>query len=78
MRRIADAKSIPLAQKESLSTLNLKLRQGKVYNQLVARQVDAWADLRNYADHGHFNEFTEHDVNKMLGEVRAFLAQYLI
>ncbi|HZU04335.1 MAG TPA: hypothetical protein VFB73_00010 [Chloroflexota bacterium] len=77
MRRIARNHEIELALKETSGSLNLKLRRKPVYNQVVARQVDVWADIRNYADHGRFQEFTERQVKEMLAGVRNYLAQYL-
>ncbi len=77
LRRIASEHSILLDPNESISKLNDKLRKANIYNQMIWRQVSVWGDLRNYADHGHFNQFQESDVIELLREVRAFLSQYL-
>jgi hypothetical protein len=37
----------------------------------------AWADVRNHAAHGNFDEFTKDQVGSMLSGINNFLIQYL-
>jgi hypothetical protein len=77
LRKISDKHSIALEPRETIDSLNVKLRKATIYTMLVARQVDVWREVRNNADHGQFTQFTKQDVEKMLNEVRDFLARYL-
>jgi hypothetical protein len=77
MRKIADKHSVALEPQETIDRLNIKLRKAQVYTTVVSRQVDVWREVRNKADHGQFTQFTKQDVEKMLDEVRDFLARYL-
>jgi hypothetical protein len=77
MRRLAINHNIPLDAKETLNTLDVKLRKGNVYNMLESRQIDVWREVRNNADHAKWGEFTKKDVTEMLAGVRGFLAKHL-
>jgi hypothetical protein len=76
LRKIATAHNIQLNPKETINTLNEKCRTA-VYNQLVWRRVQTWGDIRNYADHGHYNEYSADDVAEMIEGIEGFLSQYL-
>jgi len=41
------------------------------------KQITAWGDTRNKADHGKFSELKEVDVSMMITGVRAFIARRL-
>jgi hypothetical protein len=62
---------------DNISSLNRKLADQDVYNRLKQREIGAWNKLRDYADHGHFDEYEPSDVRGMLSGVRAFLSDYL-
>src|SRR6266480_317519 len=51
------------------------LKRRQVFNELQAKQLRAWAAIRNSAAHGKFEEFTRHQVEQMLEGIGAFLAQ---
>jgi len=41
------------------------------------QQITAWTTLRNFADHGKFDEYTAQQVGSMISDVRSFLATHL-
>lgn len=77
LRRIALNARIKLKNKEDLTSLNHKCADVEVYNRLVQRKIQVWIDIRNNADHGKFNEYSEIDVQEMLKGVKNFLADFL-
>jgi hypothetical protein len=58
LRRIARNRETPTKPGDDLSTLNQKLAQAQVYNRLTQKRVQVWGDIRNHADHGHFDQYT--------------------
>jgi hypothetical protein len=48
-----------------------------VYSKLVQKRITALADIRNNADHGHFDKFSSDDVEDMVKWLRRFTADYL-
>jgi hypothetical protein len=60
-----------------LSVMNEELRKAGVYNQVVWRQIQGWADVRNAAAHGQPNGFEEDDVKLMIDGIRSFLANQI-
>lgn len=52
-------------------------QQKEALNELTAKQLRAWADVRNHAAHGNFDEFTKDQVGSMLSGINNFLIQYL-
>lgn len=75
LRKLCLNNSITLKAKEDISSLNHKLADKNVYNRLVQRQIQAWEKIRDYADHGKFDEYKLEDVNDMLKGVRRFLEE---
>jgi hypothetical protein len=53
------------------------LKKAGVFNELKAKQIRAWTDIRNAAAHGNFSVFTRNDVEIMIRGVNNFLADYL-
>lgn len=53
------------------------LKKSGVFNELKAKQLRSWADIRNAAAHGRFEDFNKSDVEQMLQGVTSFLADYL-
>lgn len=70
---IADAKGQP----KTLNPLIDDLKKSGLYNELKAKQLRAWADIRNAAAHGEFGKFTRQDVEQMIVGVQNFLSDYL-
>lgn len=77
LRRIASNASIELKPVEGLSSLNRKCCKAEIYTKIVHDRLQVWIDVRNSADHGQFNEYSEQDVQDMLKGVRKFLGDYL-
>ena len=66
-------------EKGELKTMNPlidDLKSAGLYNEVKAKQLRAWADIRNKAAHGHFDQFTKQDVELMLKAISDFLAEY--
>jgi hypothetical protein len=77
LRRIATQQGIKVRPRDDLNGLNSKLAQAGVYNRLTQKKLQVWADIRNHADHGQFDEYTEADVRDMLAGASDFLATHL-
>jgi hypothetical protein len=54
-----------------------ELKKANAFNELKAKQLRAWVDIRNAAAHGDFAKFTRNDVETMIGGISNFLADYL-
>jgi len=57
-----------------LNSLIDELKKTGFFNELKAKQLRAWADIRNAAAHGKFDEFSRSDVEQMIQGVKYFLA----
>lgn len=78
LRRICSNNSITVKSDDNISSLNRKIADTKkVYNRLKQREIEVWNKLRDYADHGHFDQYKSDDVKDMLKGVRDFLSEYL-
>jgi len=58
-------------------TLNIyidDLKKASVYNEARAKELRAWADIRNLAAHGRPEEFTPQQVSNMLSGIQSLLA----
>lgn len=53
------------------------LKKAGTFNEAKAKQLRAWAALRNHAAHGEFDEFKRPDVEVMLKSISDFLARDL-
>ena len=60
-----------------LNALIDNLKNAGLYNELKAKQLRAWADIRNAAAHGKFGDFNRKDMEEMLKGVQNFLADYM-
>jgi len=77
LRRICGSNNITVKSDDNISSLNQKLAQNHIYNPLQQGQIQVWNKLRDYADHGNFDEYDEDNVKDMLRGVRSFLSEYL-
>jgi hypothetical protein len=77
LRRICGNNSLPVKSDDNISSLNRKLADKDVYNRLKQREIEVWNKLRDYADHGHFDQYKPDDVKDILKGVRSFLSEYL-
>jgi hypothetical protein len=69
----ADANGAP----KTLNPLIDDLKARGVFNELKAKQLRSWADARNKAAHGQFDQFKKSDVEPMIQGINGFLADYL-
>jgi hypothetical protein len=83
LRRLCQRQSPPVdtvkpnGSPKTLSALIDDLKGAGLYNELKAKQLRAWTDIRNSAAHGHFNAFSRQDVEQMLVGVQNFLAEFM-
>jgi hypothetical protein len=66
----------PWQADSSISKLNDGLKKGDVYGQAVWRQIQVWSDIRNNADHGHFDKVDAGQVKHMISGIRDFIARH--
>jgi len=64
-------------QQKALNDFIDDLKRIGVYNEVKAKQLRAWADIRNAAAHGEFDKFSRADVDQMIPAIKTFLAEYL-
>ena len=67
----------PKGDHKTLGPLIDDLKKAGVFNEAKAKQLRAWADIRNLAAHGEFNQFKRTDVEAMLAGINNFLADHL-
>ena len=82
LRRLCDAQGIAYdVEKTSISKLQSALYQPSKKIEVISvsenKQITAWGDTRNKADHGRFGEITHTEVVGMIFGVRAFLDKHL-
>jgi hypothetical protein len=77
LRKIVIRNSISVKGTENLSSLNQKCANAEVYNRLVQKRLEVFIGIRNSADHGNFDEYSEVDVRDMVRGVKMFLGEYL-
>jgi len=61
----------------TLNPLIEAIKKAGIFNELKAKQLRAWADIRNQAAHGEFEKFTRSDVELMIKGIKNFLADYI-
>jgi hypothetical protein len=54
------------------------LKKNNVFNEVTAKHLKAWADIRNSAAHGNFDEFDRSHVDQMIQGIKNFLATHMI
>ena len=77
LRKLAARHSVIIPDKSTLDRLNADLAAAGAYTKLAQKNITAYADVRNNADHGRFDKFSNDDVEAMLKWVRRFLAEHL-
>ena len=77
LRKLCLKRGIAVPERTSIGTLNSDLARDRAYPLLTQKQITAHADIRNSADHGHFDRFTQADVEDMIRWVRMFTEQYM-
>jgi hypothetical protein len=82
LRRLCDARGLAYdAQRTSISKLQAAVFQPSKQIEIISisenKQITAWGDTRNKADHGRFGEITHAEVVAMVVGVRAFIERHL-
>ena len=84
LRTLCDKQSpsIPIVHSNgkplTLNSLIDVLKKNNVFNELTAKQLRAWADIRNSAAHGNFDEFNRSQVDLMIQGINNFLGLHMI
>lgn len=79
-RRIAKNKNVQLPSGATLIPISQELARAGVLSSLEQKQIVAWGDIRDKADHGNFQQFQSISKKKkeeMLEGIRDFLAKHL-
>ena len=83
LRRLCERQTPPVetanenGRLKNLNSLIQDLQKANAFNKLKAQQLRGWAQVRNCAAHGKFDEFSRDDVELMVKGVTNFLADYL-
>ena len=77
LRKLCQSKNIPIPDKTKIDRLNAELAKAGVYDTLIQKRITAIADIRNNADHGHFDKYKKEDVEDMVKWIRRFTTDYL-
>jgi hypothetical protein len=83
LRTLFDKQSPPILTVNSSQPLTLNplinaLKKNNLFNELTAKQLRAWADIRNSAAHGNFDEFDRNQVALMIHGINHFLETHMI
>jgi len=82
VRKLAAANLIPITNSNgkrlTIEPLNVELEKKGAYNALIKKQITSWADLRNNAAHGHYDEYDSQQVKAMIDYVTNFTSTYLV
>jgi len=70
LRRLHLKRIGPWQGDSGITKLNDGLRKADVYSQSVWRQTQVWGDIRNDADHGHFEKVNADHVRLMAQGIR--------
>ncbi len=60
-----------------LGKMNEDLAKAGVYNKLVQKKVQVWADVRNNAAHGHCDQYEPADVQDTIRDIETFVSERL-
>ncbi len=77
LRRLCEKHGVAMPDSTKIDRLNSELARAGVYDKLIQKRITALADIRNNADHGHFDKFRKEDVEDMVKWIRSFAADYL-
>ncbi len=82
LRRLCERQNPPISTKTNgkykmLKTLIDDLKQSSLFDGPKAKQLEAWASIRNVAAHGQFDKFKRSDVEQMIIGIKDFLADYI-
>ncbi len=77
LRRICEINQVEIPERGGIEVFNIELARAGVYNKLKQKLITAWADLRNKADHGKFEEVEKDDVQSMISWIKKFQDEFL-
>lgn len=80
LRKLADANGVATFKSGkplTIDPLNVALVKAAVYNKLVQKQITSWADLRNKAAHGNYDDYDKKQVEMFLSFTQDFCSRYL-
>jgi len=77
LRKLCDKKGISYSAVTKIDPLNISLAKAGVYDKLVQKEITAKADIRNNADHAHYDKVKPEDVADMLKWLRRFIRDYM-
>jgi hypothetical protein len=77
LRKLCEKHGVTIPDSPKIDRLNADLAKANVYDKLIQKRIIAIADIRNNADHGHFDRFKKEDVEDMVKWIRNFAADYL-
>ena len=80
LKKIAKKNNISIQRKhgreDGIGSLNKKLSQKQIYNELKRRSIHTWKEIRDNAAHGKFNEYNKNDVKTMVEGINGFLSEH--
>lgn len=74
LKELCARNGIPVSK---LDRMNADLCKAGIYNMGMQKQITAWAERRNKAAHGDWNEYNAADVEDMTRGVTRLIAEYL-
>jgi len=77
LRKLCEKNNLSVPASTKIDRLNADLVKTGIYDKLIQKRITAIADIRNNADHGHFDKFRREDVEDMVKWVRSFTADFL-
>lgn len=75
LRKLCAKHCLTVSPKPKLDTMNADLAKAGAYAKGDQKQVTAWADLRNDAAHGKYENYRKEMVELMLAGVRGFISR---
>jgi hypothetical protein len=73
LRKLCARFGVALPAKPKLDAMNADLARANAYDKNNAKQVTAWAGIRNDAAHGHYANYTPEQVKLMVAGIRDFM-----
>lgn len=77
LRKLWGKNGLVVPKKSSINSLNAELVKAGTYGQPTHKQITAYADLRNNADHANYDLVSQSDVEGMVVWVKRFAEEYL-
>lgn len=67
----------PGGKEKTINPLIDDLKKANYFNEIEAKQLRTWADIRNAAAHGHSEKFLRNDVSLMIDGIQNFLERHM-